>query len=175
MPELDLNASIGITLEEAVNGAEKRVRLPNGRELNVKIPAGIASGQTIRLRGQGQEAPGHRPGDVLITVMVAQHPLFKVDGDDLRADLPIALYEAVLGAKVRVPTLDGAVELSVPKNTSSGRTFRLRGKGLPKKGGAAGDLFVTVRIALPDGNDADLEALMQRWRETKPYNPRSGM
>ena len=175
MPELDLNASIGITLEEAVNGAEKRVRLPNGRELNVKIPAGITSGQTIRLRGQGQEAPGHRPGDALITVMVAQHPVFKVDGDDLRADLPITLYEAVLGAKVRVPTLSGAVELSVPKNTSSGRTFRLRGKGMPRKGGAAGDLFATVRIALPDGNDADLEALMQRWRETKPYNPRSGI
>jgi DnaJ-class molecular chaperone len=172
MPDLDLTASLGVTLEEAVHGAEKRVRLPTGKELNVKIPAGIASGQTIRLKGQGQEIPGRRVGDALITVVIAQHPLFKVDGNDLRADLSVTLYEAVLGAKVRVPTLDGAVELSVPKNTSSGRTFRLRGKGMPVKGKEPGDLFVTLRIVLPDGNDADLEALMQRWRETKPYNPR---
>jgi DnaJ-class molecular chaperone len=175
MPELDLNASLGITLEDAVHGAEKRVRLPNGKELNVKIPPGVTSGQTIRLRGQGQEVAGQRPGDALITVVIARHPVLQVDGNDLRVDLPVALYEAVLGAKVRVPTLDGAVELSIPKNTSSGRTFRLRGKGLPAKGKEPGDLFVTMRIALPDGNDAELEALMQRWRETKPYNPRSGM
>ena len=175
MSELDLNASIGVTLEEAVHGAEKRVRLPTGKELNIKVPAGVTNGQTIRLRGQGQEVQGHRPGDALITMVIAQHPVFKVDGNDLRADIPVTLYEAVLGAKVRVPTLDGAVELSIPKNTSSGRTFRLRGKGMPVKGKDAGDLFVTVRIVLPDGNDADLEALMQRWRETKPHNPRSGM
>lgn len=171
---LDLNASVGVTLEEAVNGGEKRVRLPTGRELNVKIPAGVTAGQVIRLRGQGHESMG-RSGDLLLTVNIAQHPLFTVDGNDLRADIPVTLYEAVLGAKVRVPTLSGAVEITVPKNTSSGRTFRLRGKGLPKKDGAAGDLFVTLRIALPDGHDADLEALMQRWRETKPYNPRGGV
>ena len=90
----------------------------------------------------------------------------------MRLDLPITLYEAVLGAKVRVPTLGSAVELSIPKNTSSGRTFRLKGKGLPKAGGA-GDLFVTARIILPDGNDSELEALMQKWRDGHPYNPRS--
>lgn len=174
MPELDLNATLGVTLEDAVHGAEKRVRLPTGKELNVRIPAGIASGQTIRLKGQGQEMPGRRAGDALITVTIAQHPVFKIDGNDLRCELAVALYEAVLGAKVRVPTLNGAVDLSIPKNTSSGRTFRLRGKGLPVKGKEPGDLFVTVRIALPDGNDAELEALMQRWRDTKPYNPRSG-
>jgi len=93
---------------------------------------------------------------------------------DLRIDLPVTLYEAVLGGKVRVPTLGNAVELSVPKNTSSGRTFRLKGKGLPKAGGT-GDLFVTVRIMLPDGNDAELEALMEKWRDQHPYNPRSGL
>ncbi len=120
--------------------------------------------------------PGHRPGDALITVTFAPHPLFKVDGNDLRADIPVTLYEAVLGAKVRVPTLSGAVELSIPKNSSSGRTFRLKGKGLPAKGKAGpGDLFVTAKIVLPDGNDAELEALMEKWRNTKPYNPRSGM
>ena len=136
-------------------------------------PASIA-GQQIRLKGQGETAPGHRPGDLLITVIIAPHAFFKVDGSDLRVDLPITLYEAVLGGKVRVPTLGGAVELSIPKNTSSGRTFRLKGKGLPKPGGA-GDLFVTTRIMLPDGNDAELEALMQKWRDGHPYNPRSDL
>ncbi len=174
--DLDVNATLAIPLEDAVNGGEKLVRLPTGKELKVKIPAGITSGQTIRLKGQGQEVPGHRPGDVLITVTFAPHPLFKIDGNDLRAEIPVTLYEAVLGAKVRVPTLSGAVELSIPKNSSSGRTFRLKGKGLPAKGKAApGDLFVTAKIVLPDGNDAELEALMEKWRSTKPYNPRSGM
>ena len=173
--DLDLNVSMSVSLEEAVNGVEKRVRLPTGKELNVKIPAGVVAGQQIRLKGQGDTSPGHPPGDLLITVSIAPHPFFKVDGSDLRVDLPITLYEAVLGGKVRVPTLGNAVELSIPKNTSSGRTFRLKGKGLPKAGGAAGDLFVTTRIMLPDGNDAQLEALMQSWRDGHTYNPRSDL
>src|SRR3954466_7702410 len=173
--DLDVSVSMTVSLEEAVNGAEKRVRLPTGKELNVKIPAGVVAGQQIRLKGQGETAPGHRPGDLLITVSIAPHPYFKVEGSDLRVDLPITLYEAVLGGKVRVPTIGGAVELSVPKNPSSGRTFRLRGKGLPKPNGAPGDLFVTTRIMLPDGNDAQLEALMQKWRDGHPYNPRSDL
>ena len=163
-----------VSLEEAVKGAEKRVRLPTGKELNVKIPAGVTEGQQIRLRGQGESMPGHRPGDVLITVNIAAHPFFKVDGSDLRVDLPITLYEAVLGGKVRVPTLGGAVELSIPKNTSSGRTFRLKGKGLPKTGGS-GDLLITTKIVLPDGNDSELEQLMQKWRDGHPYNPRNDL
>ncbi len=170
--DLDLSVAMTVSLEESVNGGEKRVRLPTGRELNVKIPAGVASGQQIRLKGQGETAQGHPPGDLLITVTVAPHPFFKVDGIDLRIDLPVTLYEAVLGGKVRVPTLGSAVELSIPKNTSSGRTFRLKGKGLPKAG-ATGDLYVITRIILPDGNDAELEALMQKWRDGHPYNPRS--
>jgi len=170
--DLDLSVAMTVSLEESVKGAEKRVRLPTGKELNVKIPAGVTAGQQIRLKGQGETAPGHRPGDLLITVSIAPHPFFKVDGSDLRLDLPITLYEAVLGAKVRVPTLGSAVEFPIPKNTSSGRTFRLKGKGLAKAGGT-GDLFVTTRIILPDGNDAELEALMQKWRDGHPYNPRS--
>jgi DnaJ-class molecular chaperone len=173
--DLDLSVAMTVSLEESVQGAEKRIRLPTGKELNVKIPAGVSAGQQIRLKGQGETAPGHPPGDLLITVSIAPHPFFKVDGSDLRVDLPITLYEAVLGGKVRVPTLGSAVELSIPKNTSSGRTFRLKGKGLPKAGGAAGDLFVTSRIILPDGNDAELEALMEKWRDTRPYNPRSDL
>src|SRR3954469_22404899 len=173
--DLDLSVTMTVSLEESVRGVEKRVRLPTGKELDVKIPPGVVAGQQIRLKGQGETAPGHPPGDLLITVSIAPHPYFKVDGSDLRVDLPITLYEAVLGGKVRVPTLGGAVDLSVPKNTSSGRTFRLRGKGLPKPNGAPGDLFVTTRIMLPDGNDAQLEALMQKWRDGHPYNPRSDL
>jgi DnaJ-class molecular chaperone len=170
--DLDLSVSMTVSLEEAVKGVDKRVRLPSGKELNVKIPAGVVAGQQIRLKGQGETAAGHPPGDLLITVAIAPHPFFKVEGSDLRLDLPITLYEAVLGGKVRVPTLGSAVELSIPKNTSSGRTFRLKGKGVPKAGGN-GDLFVTTRIMLPDGNNAELEAVMQKWRDAHPYNPRS--
>ncbi|WP_426610628.1 DnaJ C-terminal domain-containing protein [Bradyrhizobium sp. McL0616] len=172
--DLDLNVAMTVSLEESVQGGEKRVRLPTGKELNVKIPVGVVEGQQIRLRGQGENAQGHPPGDLLITISIAPHPFFKFEGADLRIDLPVTLYEAVLGGKVRVPTLGNAVELSVPKNTSSGRTFRLKGKGLPKSGGI-GDLFVVIRIMLPDGNDAELEALMEKWRDQHPYNPRSGL
>ena len=173
--DLDLSVAMTVSLEESVRGVEKRVRLPTGKELNVKIPPGVAAGQQIRLKGQGETAPGHKPGDLLITVNIAPHAFFKVDGSDLRVDLPITLYEAVLGGKVRVPTLGSAVELSIPKNTSSGRTFRLKGKGLPKPTATAGDLFVTTRIMLPDGNDAELEALMEKWRDGHPYNPRGDL
>ena len=172
--DLDLSVAMTVSLEEAVRGGEKRVRLPTGKELNVKIPAGVVAGQQIRLKGQGETAPGHPPGDLLITVSIAPHSFFKADGSDLRLDLPITLYEAVLGGKVRVPTLGSAVELSIPKNTSSGRTFRLKGKGLPKAAGN-GDLLVTTRIVLPDGNNAELEALMQKWRDAHPYNPRGDL
>ena len=168
----DVTATATITLNEAAHGGTRRLELPIGKEVEFKIPPGIADGRQIRLRGQGMPAPhGGPPGDVLITVSIAPHPLFKVDGQNLRLELPVALYEAVLVAKVRVPTLDGAVELSIPPNTSSGRAFRLKGKGLPGKSGA-GDLYATVKIILPDGKDAELEELMKKWRDEKPYDPR---
>ena len=110
----------------------------------------------------------------MITISIAKHPIFERDGANLRLELPITLYEAVLGGKVRVPTLDGAVELAIPPGTSSGRTFRVRGKGMPSKDGA-GDLYATVRIVLPDGSDAELEELMKKWRDQKPYDPRRDM
>jgi DnaJ-class molecular chaperone len=168
----DLAAAVTITLAEAANGTKRRVALPSGKEVEVKIPAGLADGQQIRLRGQGLAGARGRVGDVLITVTVAQHPLFKRDGADLRLDLPITLYEAVLGGKVRVPTLDGAVELAIPPSTSAGRTFRLKAKGFPAQDGT-GDLLVTVRIALPEDGDPELEELMRKWREEKPYDPRN--
>jgi len=107
-------------------------------------------------------------------VNVAPHPLFKPDGNDLRLDLPITLYEAALGAKVRVPTLDGAVELAIPSGTNSGRTFRLKGKGLKAKGGS-GDLLATVRIMLPEQTDDTFTEMMKSWRDKKPYDPRGDL
>jgi DnaJ-class molecular chaperone len=129
------------------------------------------------LRGQGH--PGARsgpPGDVIVTIRYAAHPLFKVEGRDLRLDLPVTLYEAVLGARVRAPTLSGEVEVSIAPGSNGGRVLRLRGKGLP--GGAdqaAGDLMATLRIVLPNEPDAKLTELMQKMRDQKPYQPRSGM
>jgi DnaJ-class molecular chaperone len=149
------------------------VRLPTGKEIEVKIPPGLASGQQIRLKGQGLSGP-RANGDLLITVSVAPHPVFKRVGNDLLLELPIALDEAVLGARVRVPTLDGELELTIPAGTNSGRTFRLKSRGFPGKGGQ-GDLLATVRIVLPDRRDTDLEELMQKWRAKKPYDPRKGM
>jgi DnaJ-class molecular chaperone len=168
----DVSASLTVTLSDVAQGATKRVRLPTGKEVDVRIPLGLADGQQIRLKGQGFPGPAGTAGDALVTVSIAPHPLFQRDGLNLRLDLPVTLYEAVLGAKVRVPTLEGAVELAIPPGTSSGRTFRLRGKGLPAKSGGAGDLLATVQIVLPDGGDAELETLMRKWRDEKPHDPR---
>ena len=174
-PGRDIPAALTVTLAEAAKGAKKRVQLPNGKEVDVKIPQGIGDGQTIRLKGQGLAGTGGaRAGDLLITISLSPHPLFQREGADLRLDLPITLYEAVLGGKVRVPTLDGAVELAIPPGTNTGRTFRLKGKCFPAKDGA-GDLLATVRIVLPEGGDKELEELMKKWREGKPYDPRKDM
>ena len=170
----DLHASLTINLADAAKGTKTRVHLPTGKDVEVKIPAGIATGQQIRLKGQGWPSPAGRAGDALITVNVAPHPVFTADGADLRLDLPITLYEAVLGGKVRVPTLDGAVELAIPPNTDSGRTFRLKGKGLKSKT-SAGDLLATVRVVLPDSADDELKELMRKMRDSKPYDPREDM
>ena len=170
----DVTGTVSITLHEAASGTSRRVHLPTGKEIQVKIPAGLADGQTIRLKGQGLPRPGGSIGDALIAVSIEPHPTFTRDGANLRLELPVTLYEAVLGAKVRVPTLDGAVELAIPPGTSSGRTFRIKGKGLPSKDGV-GDLYATARIVLPEGGDAELEALMRQRRDSKPYDPRRDM
>jgi DnaJ-class molecular chaperone len=169
----DVTVPVTISLHEAAQGVTRRVRLPNGKEVDVKIPVGLADGQQIRLKGQGLPGAGAGGGvgDALIAVTIAPHKLFAREGANLRMELPVTLYEAVLGAKVRVPTLDGAVELAIPAGTSSGRTFRLKGKGMPGKG-APGDLHVAVRIVLPEGGDEALSDLMRKWRDGKPYDPR---
>ncbi len=169
----DVTAALTVTLPDAANGATQRLRLPNGKDVEVKIPAGIGNGQQIRLRGQGMAGPGGA-GDLLITVSIAPHAIFTLEGADLRLDLPITLDEAALGAKVRVPTLDKPVEITIPAWTGSGRTFRLKGKGFPAKAGR-GDLLATVRIVLPERSDPELEALMKKWQTEKPYDPRKDM
>ncbi len=169
----DVQAEMSVSLPDAAKGSTQRLHLPNGKNVDVKIPAGITNGQQIRLKGQGMAGQGGA-GDLLITVSIAPHPVFALDGADVRLDLPVTLYEATLGAKVRVPTLDKPVEIAVPPWTSSGRTFRLKGKGYPAKSGH-GDLLATVRIVLPHKSDAELEALMKKWQSDKPYDPRKDM
>jgi DnaJ-class molecular chaperone len=169
----DVTVPVTITLEEAAAGGTRRVHLPTGKEVDVKIPAGLVDGKQIRLKGQGLPGPGSI-GDALITIKIAPHPWFEVDGANLRTNVPITLYEAVLGGKVRVPTLGGAVELAIPAGTSGGRIFRLKGKGLPLDG-KTGDLFATLRIVLPDEGDPALDELMKKWRDQKPYDPRRDM
>jgi DnaJ-class molecular chaperone len=170
----DVSATVTVGLVDAVKGTQARVVLPTGRTLDIAVPAGIVDGKQIRLKGQGQASPmGGAPGDAIITVRLAKHPYLSVEGRDLRLDLPVTLYEAVLGAKVTVPTLEGAVELAIPAGSNGGKTLRLRGKGLP--GSPAGDLLVSLRIVLPATSDSEFQALMRRWRSDKPYDPRNDL
>ncbi len=173
----DVAQSVNVPLAMAAGGGSVRVALPTGKTLDVAIPAGVEDGKQIRLRGQGRPGARNAPaGDAIFTIHYAPHPLFKVEGRDLKLELPITLYEAVLGAKVRTPTLSGEVEIAIPPGTSSGQVLRLRGKGLPASGDApAGDLLATLRIAMPAQEDTDLAALMRRWRDEKPYDPRAGL
>jgi len=173
----DVAASVAIPLALAATGGSTRVSLPNGKALEVTIPAGVEEGKSIRLRGQGAPGVGGGvAGDAIVTVRYAPHPLFKVEGRDLRLELPVTLYEAALGARIRVPTLASAVEATIPPGTNSGRSLRLRGKGLPAAGESAqGDLLATIRIVLPQGEDAQFTTLMREWRDQKPYDPRAGM
>ncbi len=168
----DLRADVGVRLEDIAAGRKPKVTLPNGRTVQVTLPPDVSDGQVIRLKGQGQAPPsGGPPGDAMIRVRFVPHPLFKVEGADLRLDLPVSLDEAVLGAKIAVPTLSGKVQVTVPPRSSSGRVLRLKGKGLPKTGGP-GDLLVTPRIVLPEVRDHELEALMRRWGDEKRPSPR---
>jgi DnaJ-class molecular chaperone len=167
----DAVGSVSVTATEARTGTRRRVRLSNGREVEIAVPAGIGDGKTIRLRGQGfASSAGGPPGDALVSVTVALPAGLSADGATLRADVPVTLYDAVLGGKVRVPTLDGAVDLTVPAGTTGAKSFRLKGKGLPGPDGVAGDLIVALRIVLPGRSDADLEALMRVWKDKAPYS-----
>jgi DnaJ-class molecular chaperone len=170
----DISAEVTVPFVEWAAGGKVRVNLPHGKELDIAIPAGIEEGKTIRLKGQGAASPlGGPPGDVLITVRIATHPQFRAEGKNLRVEVPVTLYEAVLGAKVRVPTLDGTVELSLPPRTTGKGALRLKGKGIQSKP-TPGDLLVSPRVVLPDGQDAELENLARRMKDGAPYDPRKG-
>lgn len=166
----DVMVTARVRLEDLVESGKVRVTLPSGKTLDVKVPQGFEPGQQMRLKGQGGE--GTPAGDAIVVLVYEPHPTFRPDGANLRLDLPVSLDEAVLGGKVRVPTLEGAVEMNLPAGTTGSKALRLRGKGLPDKSGNRGDLLVTPRVVLPDGPDGGLEQLMKRWRELKPYNPR---
>jgi DnaJ-class molecular chaperone len=170
----DVSASAAVTLEQLVAGSKVRVDLPTGRTVEVAIPPGTRSGGTVRLKGLGRPGNfGGTPGDALVTVDFVPHPDFRVEGDTLRRDVAITLDEAVLGAKVRVPTLDGPVTLTIPPRTSGGRALRLKGKGLPRTATERGDLLVSLRIVLPEAGDEELDALMKKWRAGQRHHVRN--
>ncbi len=172
----DSTHRLDITLDEAFHGGQRRLSLQDAggrtRSLDVRIPKGVTEGQRIRLRGQG--APGLRggaSGDLYLEVHIRPHRLFKLDGRNLQLELPVAPWEAVLGAEVPVPTMTGTVNLKVPANSRAGRRMRLKGRGLP--GNPAGDLIVELKIAMPEEIGAEGRALMEKMREAIKFNPRA--
>lgn len=169
----DFTVQAMVSFEEAANGGTRRVVLPNGEQIDVKIPPGIKDGQHIRLKGRGGAGRAGGPaGDVLIQVQVAPHPYFTRDGRDLKIDLPVTLKEAVLGGKVPVRTLSGTVALSLPAGSNTGTVLRLKGKGLPAHGGeAAGDLYARIVVTLPEEPDEALKRFAEGWKAD--YDPRA--
>ncbi|MEZ2224598.1 DnaJ C-terminal domain-containing protein [Rhizobium sp. RCC_161_2] len=175
-PGRDRHFSMDVDFLDAVNGTKTQAQLPNGPALEVQIPPGIRDGQTLRLRGRGEPGFGGGPaGDVLIDIKVRPHRFFTRDRDAIRLELPITLREAVLGGKVRVPTPSGPVDLALPPNSSSGKILRIKGKGVPRGYGSAGDMHVTLKIVLPDRPDEDLANFMRSWASGAAQNPRKSM
>ena len=168
----DVNAALQVTLDDLARKDKIRVELPNGKTLSVGLPNGVTDGQIIRLKGQGEAGFSGTNGDALITINIRKHPLFKRDGDTLRIDVPITLYEAVLGGKVPVPTMKGSVSLAIPKGTNGGQTLRIKDRGIIKRDGTMGDVLATLRIVLPEDGMQDLETMMQVWRDQRPYKVR---
>ena len=175
MRGMDYRYHLEIDFIEAVNGVKKRVLLPEGETLDITVPSGVVQGQVLRLKGKGGPGVGRgQAGDALIELKIRPHVFFEREGDDIILELPVALYEAVLGAKVEVPTISGRVSLSVPKGASSGQTLRLRGKGVRNsQTGNTGDQLVKLRIVLPQRIDRELFDFMEDWAENHPYDPRS--
>ncbi len=150
---------------DAAAGKDQRITLADGKTIDLKLPAGVENGTQMRLKGKGEQGPGG-PGDALVTIEIDNHAFFRRDGSDVRIDLPITLDEAVNGAKIKVPTVDGAVMLTVAPGSGSGKVLRLKGKGFVKKGGDRGDQLVTLEIDLPPG-DSDLAERLEGWRDTR--------
>jgi|TARA_R100000501_G_scaffold17911_1_gene34655 DnaJ-class molecular chaperone len=169
----DVQYRLPIPFEEAAELKPQRVTLRNGKTIEVKLPQGFEDGQTIKLTGQGEEGPGGK-GDARVTLSIKPHKYFRKDGDDIRIDLPVRLEEAVMGAKVRVPTTSGGVMLTIPKGTNGGTVMRLKGKGFSKKPSGRGDLLVTIEIDIPAGDEA-LEAFVQSWDADRARDPRADL
>lgn len=166
----DLHYTMDIDFMEAVNGSTAKISVKRGGKtstLNVKIPEGVKEGQKVRLAGKGVDG-----GDLFITLHVRPHERFRREGDDIYIDLPVSISEAVLGCQVEVPTLKGPVSLKIPVGTSSGAKLRLKGKGMPKKGGKAGDFYAVVKIVLPKKIDNNLRQLAEELAEKAPYEAR---
>jgi DnaJ-class molecular chaperone len=158
---------------EAVNGATKRITMPDGATLDVTIPAGTRDQQVLRLRGKGGQGIGGAPaGDALVTIEVEPHALFTRKGDDIHLELPVSLPEAVLGGKIDVPTPSGPVVMTVPKGANTGTVLRLRGKGATRADGGHGDEYVTLKIVLTEKPDAELEEFARRWQAGQSQKPR---
>ncbi len=170
----DMHYHIDIDLLDAANGATRRVTMPDGVALDVSIPAGIRDGETLRLRGKGGPGLGDGPpGDALVEVAVRPHPLFTRDGDDIVVEVPIAIDEAVLGAKIEVPTIAGSVRLTVPAGSSSGDVLRLRGRGVKPKSRPPGNQRVVLKVVVPKEPDAALRTAMEEFRERRTLDPRA--
>ena len=171
----DSHFAVQVSFEEAAKGAKKRVRLGDGKTIEIKIPAGTEDGQTLRLKGQGQPGKGGgAPGDALIEVAVAPHAYFRRDGLDIHLDLPVGLQEAVLGAEVRVPTLSGKVTMKIPKGSNTGSVLRLKGKGIAADG-KTGDQYLSLKIVLPERQDDELRDFVERWAGFNAFDPRRKM
>ncbi len=170
----DVRYTLDVDFLEAVNGARKRVTLPDRTVLDLSVPEGVEDGRILRLKGKGKASPvGGPPGDAHVEIRVRSHADYARDGDNILYNLPIGIHEAVLGAKIEVPTISGPVNLTIPKGTNSGRKFRLRGKGVKNTTtGTTGDQIVTVAIVLPDRIDDSLAYFLSEWVQSNPYDPR---
>ena len=167
----DVRARLQIDLEQAIKGGKRRVAFSDGRTIDVTIPKGAQENQTLRLKGQG--SPGRAgPGDAFIELTISPHPIFRREGETLVMDLPVTVYDAVLGGKAEAPTPDGPVTLTIPKGANTGTRLRLKGRGLTDARGHRGDLFARLVVALPETPDAELEALAEKWRKERPYTPK---
>jgi curved DNA-binding protein len=171
----DQEAVLELTLEEAAAGGSRKISLGDGREYDVKIPAGVRDGQRIRLAGEGGGGVSGGPsGDLFLHVRVKPHPRFRVDDRDLYVDLPITPWEAALGATVEAPTLTGTARVKVPPGSSSGRKLRLRGQGMPGPRGGHGDLYAVLKIEVPKKLTDEERELFERLAEVSKFNPRAG-
>src|SRR5579884_788522 len=174
MPGADRQFTMTVDFVEAATGGRKRLSLAPDEWLDVTIPAGIEDGQVLRLRGKGGPGlGGGPPGDALIEVHVRPHPLFRRVGDDIHIELPVTLAEAVLGARVTVPTVTGPVTMTIPKGSDTGTQLRLRGKGIQRGGG--GDQYVTLKVVIGASGDPELAKFLEGWAARHPVDPRRRM